>query len=747
MTTKLSSSLVARLDHCKFVLDDEIFLSREEILRVRFSEGEDVLEQELLPAVVRFLQRHVALHGWFYPPQEEHLGEVLEQLAMLEAADFQVSSLTRAGNAYLKSHFKSFWDVDGGPVSAFFSPERLTRVVRYRLGLNQSRSYTYLCDGQKVHATETFNLSLAEIRRGFVVQRNAVSFFKPSAAVGIYKRWLHGVDSPQVWDPSCGFGARMLGFYASFPSGKYYGNEPATKTYADLRDLAAALGQSPELYACGAEHQTFKEDSLDLVFTSPPYFDLEKYYDEPGQCWKEYPTYERWTAGFLRPLMRAARHALKPSGYLILNVDVPRRDSVIQIASALGFNLLYEHNLVLRQDHYARKRGATGPRGEPILVFKKGSSTHPRWDKIRDPRGGQEVWVEWPEDPDYLISSEGRCVSLKKGQHVLQGSASSAGYVSWPMGLAHRAVLSVFDGPPSAEMEGRHLNAAKDDNRLVNLAWGSKEDNAEDTKRRKAARLPVPEVVRKAIPNRGYQVAPSLVQAGINQFEAGGTSLQGLCVLWDCSRDVAKRLLTGELYPTLTRDSARIESLLGRTGEKHHKSALTDAQVRSALNLYTQQQWSGPRFAEELGISQPTAHQILSGTTWRHLERPEGFMYPWPRAAARWAAGGSSHASAKLTEAQIQELFSRIIADEFETTKDLMLITGLTKGPMWALLRGESWSKVPRPPGFDEAVERLRVRGNKARGQRSASTPEPTVRTAPVLGSAACPHPDADEEL
>lgn len=41
----------------------------------------------------------------------------------------------------------------------------------------------------------------------------------------------------------------------------------------------------------------------------------------------------------------------------------------------------------------------------------------------------------------------------------------------------HRAVLEAFRGPCPDGMEARHLNGHSQDNRLVNLAWGTKSEN------------------------------------------------------------------------------------------------------------------------------------------------------------------------------------------------------------------------------------------------------------------------------
>lgn len=56
--------------------------------------------------------------------------------------------------------------------------------------------------------------------------------------------------------------------------------------------------------------------------------------------------------------------------------------------------------------------------------------------------------------------------------HIALGSKFKSG--------VHRLVLLAFVGPAPPGEEGRHLNGNPQDNRLVNLAWGTKKQNAAD---------------------------------------------------------------------------------------------------------------------------------------------------------------------------------------------------------------------------------------------------------------------------
>jgi hypothetical protein len=157
----------------------------------------------------------------------------------------------------------------------------------------------------------------------------------------------------------------------------YLGNEPATKTHRDIVALAADLLAAGELAGAavlrvGSEVEApFSEAMLDLVFTSPPYFNLEKYYDEPGQCWKDHPTESAWYENYLLPTVAAAFVGLKPRCRMVLNVDARCKPLVLLAAEEVGFIFEQEDTLMLGADHFARKREDTVERSEPILVFRK----------------------------------------------------------------------------------------------------------------------------------------------------------------------------------------------------------------------------------------------------------------------------------------------------------------------------------------------------------------------------------------
>ena len=98
-----------------------------------------------------------------------------------------------------------------------------------------------------------------------------------------------------------------------------------------------------------------------------------------------------------------------------------------------------------------------------------------------------EIWKPAPHFEDlYEVSSEGR-VRNKRG-HILKARLSNCGYerVALSRNCAythlsiHRLVLTAFCGVPEPDIECRHLDGDRTNNRLSNLQWGTKLENARD---------------------------------------------------------------------------------------------------------------------------------------------------------------------------------------------------------------------------------------------------------------------------
>lgn len=204
------------------------------------------------------------------------------------------------------------------------------------------------------------------------LSKQSPSNFRPTVSKALYNKYgNHG----KVYDPCGGWGGRLFGFLAS-DCEEYVCCEPSTKTYQGLlqiKELYSYLDKKVTiLNQCqeDADIQYNYYRYFDLVFTSPPYFDNEKYSEEDTQSYIRYPTVDEWVKIFLATLIRNSYIALKPGGVFILNIANTNNAKMLEkasvdIAKIMGF----EHidTLKLTLSSIAGK----GTKYEPMFVFKK----------------------------------------------------------------------------------------------------------------------------------------------------------------------------------------------------------------------------------------------------------------------------------------------------------------------------------------------------------------------------------------
>jgi hypothetical protein len=207
--------------------EDEVLVSRGELALLDTA----TLAHAALPRLVDIVTADHVTWGWRNPPLAEDWGGLMQRVgveARRGANSNTFSTLSRIGLKNLRSHFTAFWYADKGPALLMNDREVLTQIIAYRIGLNKTG--------------EIYDFTPATLRRGFFSARKVVSMFKPVTAGAIWKRWMPQGMPPVVWDPSAGFGGRMLGFFSVFPEGTYIANEPARQTFAEASSLARLRG-------------------------------------------------------------------------------------------------------------------------------------------------------------------------------------------------------------------------------------------------------------------------------------------------------------------------------------------------------------------------------------------------------------------------------------------------------------------------------------------------------------------------
>lgn len=222
---------------------------------------------------------------------------------------------------------------------------------------------------QLKHGNGKFTLN--RLRQNFKIYgaSQTVSNFRPTVAKYIYNTYGNkGV----VWDMSCGWGGRLLGFISSNCK-TYIGTEPSTKTWHGLFKMSLDLRneyQDIKIHKKGSEVFRPLKCEVDLCFTSPPYFDTEKYSDEKTQSYIKYPSEKKWIDGFLTKTIENCAYALKQDGYMILNIaNTPKHKTIesetIRISEENGLHLVDTIYLILSSV------SGKGQKLEPVFIFKK----------------------------------------------------------------------------------------------------------------------------------------------------------------------------------------------------------------------------------------------------------------------------------------------------------------------------------------------------------------------------------------
>jgi len=182
----------------------------------------------------------------------------------------------------------------------------------------------------------------------------------------------------RVYDYSAGYGGRMLGTSLSNMRYTYVGIDPNTETFKYLNYLAKLCNTNIELH--NAVSEEYQPENIDLAFSSPPYFNLEKYCDEPTQCMNRYTTLDEWFDGYVVPTMTNIYNGLNVDGLFATNIADYKGiggeffvvDKWISTAESLGFKFQKTIKMMLNtRPGVGNFRNEGREKFEGIYVFSK----------------------------------------------------------------------------------------------------------------------------------------------------------------------------------------------------------------------------------------------------------------------------------------------------------------------------------------------------------------------------------------
>ena len=215
------------------------------------------------------------------------------------------------------------------------------------------------------------------------------SQFKPSCAKTLYDFF----DAKNVLDFSAGWGDRLVGFHASNAE-SYVGLDPNSKLHPHYNSISefCNTGKKTEFICSPAEDADLGDRKFDFVFTSPPYFNIEKYSEEETQSWKRYKTNQEWLDLFFLPSLKLAWESLVQGGRIAINIadkghsrtDVNASICEPMLSYMESIGATYEGVIGYRMNKRPGDRmGEVGGSvyGEPIWVWSKGEAPEPKWAK------------------------------------------------------------------------------------------------------------------------------------------------------------------------------------------------------------------------------------------------------------------------------------------------------------------------------------------------------------------------------
>lgn len=326
-------------------------LSKQYIASLNKKEREDLIEP---------IFQYLRFQGFAYP---DDISKIDKEWKRLLDCDVDLDSKELYNNSSVATYIckffcKSFYEAKHKPgkpnmVELFEDDEILKKLIWNRLGL------AWYTEEEK---NEVFWLRPKMFVQGFRSMRLAgmISMFKPEIAK--YLTLKYSQPGEIIYDPSSGWGSRMLG--AAAVNRKYIGVDPLTTP--ELKQMAKYL----KLKGCaliqeGSENYKTKENSVDFVMTSPPYFDTEIYSEDPSQAYINGEDY--FYDVYWKNTLDNIKYMLKPGKIFALNViNYPK---IIKMATD-KFEQVDEIQLRTVRSHLNKSSAADAQKYEPIHILK-----------------------------------------------------------------------------------------------------------------------------------------------------------------------------------------------------------------------------------------------------------------------------------------------------------------------------------------------------------------------------------------
>lgn len=235
------------------------------------------------------------------------------------------------------------------------------------------------------------DLNTTNLRNAIGLRKYIASQFKPSVAKFLYDKF----QAKKVLDFSSGWGDRLAAFYASKNTSFYFGIDPNERLFDKYNDQISmyndelkknGVHKEVKLVNSPAENIDFKDygnPKFDFIFTSPPYFNIERYTQDEHQSWKKYKKIDSWLENFLFNVLEKAWNQLEDGGVLAINIsDVYSNHTINKICDPMndfiskldGAKYLGCIGMRMSKRPNSKADKSNGIFIEPIWIFSKKSN-------------------------------------------------------------------------------------------------------------------------------------------------------------------------------------------------------------------------------------------------------------------------------------------------------------------------------------------------------------------------------------
>ena len=241
------------------------------------------------------------------------------------------------------------------------------------------------------------------IRMATTLRKYVASQFKPSIAKAFYDYF----KSNNVLDFSAGWGDRLAGFYCGETTKSFVGIDPNTTNHPNYKKQVEFYEKhrtifeqerKVDLICSPAEDVDFTkyENHFDTIFTSPPYFNVEKYSDEDTQSYIRYKDIDSWNKNFLHKTLEKLIPTLKKDGILAINIaDVynPSKKNYYEICNPMNDflkskGLKYDGCIGMEMTKRFNSGGAGNAKSEYFDDKLKEQT-----EKTQDMAFGEPIWI------------------------------------------------------------------------------------------------------------------------------------------------------------------------------------------------------------------------------------------------------------------------------------------------------------------------------------------------------------------